>query len=157
MENKCSSGIKWGMKKYDTGFQVFPPNMHRWNASEQAIWTWKKLFISRLYTTNLDLPIIEWDHIIFQYLITLNILHNSRVNQGLLVYSYLWSLYNFNKSPVSPLGTCMVFHDKPGNCMLWGHVGILVHHLTITDTCNVKFLKLALYISLIHCNTPQDH
>ena len=80
MDNDCSSELKEAMKKYNIDFQIAPPNMHRQNSIKRAIRTCKNHFISVLSTTNPDLPISEWDCLIFQCLVTLNIIRNSRVN-----------------------------------------------------------------------------
>ena len=39
MDNECSSYLKEDIKKYDTDFQLAPPQMHRRNTAERAIRT----------------------------------------------------------------------------------------------------------------------
>ena len=46
------------------------------------------------------------------------------VNPYLSEYAYLFGTYDFNKSPMAPLGNVMIVHAKPGNCTSW------VHHFT---------------------------
>ena len=67
--------------------------------------------------------------------ITMNILHNSRVNPDLSAYAYLYGPYNFNKSPMATPGTCVIVHNKPGNFKSWIHnsipgwyIGPLLYH-----------------------------
>ena len=98
--------------------------MHRKNAAERLIRTWKNHFISVFSTTDPDLPIREWDRILSQCVITLNLLRNSRVNPALSSYAYLFGPYDFNESPMAPLGTRVIVHDKLGNRTSWGHHGI---------------------------------
>ena len=95
--------------------------MHRQNSAEWAIQTCKNNVITGLSTTNPYFPIREWDCLHFQFLIALNLLHNARVNPAILSYDYLYCPFDFNKSSMAPPGTREVFHDKPGNCMSWGH------------------------------------
>ena len=90
--------------------------MHRQNAAERAIRTCKNHFISGFSTTDQYFPIIEWDQLLSQLLITLNLLRNSRVNPALSEYAYLFGPYNFNKFPMAPPETHMIVHKKPGNC-----------------------------------------
>ena len=110
MENQCSSDLREAMEKYEIGFQLAPPHMHRRNAAEQAIITDKKHFISEFLTTDHDLPIGKWDRLLSQCTITLNLLPNSRVNPALSTYAYLFGPYDFNKSPIAPPGTRVIVH-----------------------------------------------
>ena len=92
-----------------------PPYMHRQNAAERAIRTYKNQFISGFSTTDPDFPISEWDRLLSQCVITLNLLRNSRVNPALSSYAYLFGPYNFNKHPMEPPGTGLIVHKKPVN------------------------------------------
>ena len=121
MENECPSELKESTNKYEVDFQLYPPNMHRWIAAEEAIQTYKDHFISELSTTDPNFPISEWDRIMFQCLITLNLIRNTRVNPSLSAYSYWYGWYDFNKTPIAPHGTHVVIHDKTDNNMSWGH------------------------------------
>ena len=106
---------------YNNNFQIVPPNMKQRNSSERAIRTCKNIFIAVFSTTNPDFPISEWNRLVFQCLITLNIIRNFRVSPDLLACAYLCEPYNFNKSPMAPPGTRVVFHDKPDNHTSWRH------------------------------------
>jgi hypothetical protein len=55
-------------------FQLTPPHLHRRNATERAIRTFKNHFIAGLCTTNPDFPLHLWDRLLPQALITLNLL-----------------------------------------------------------------------------------
>ena len=93
------------MTKYDVNWQLATPHMHRTNAAERAIRTFKNHFIAGLATTNSDFPISEWDRLLQRAEITLNLLQNSHVNPNLSAYAYLFGDYSFNKSPMAPPGT----------------------------------------------------
>ena len=123
MENECSSDLKESMKKNEIDFQMAPPHIHRRNEAEQVIRTPKNNFISGFSKTDPYLPIREWYQITSQCLINLNLLRNSRVNPALSAYAYLFGPYHFNKPPMAPPGTRVVFHKKPGNRTSWGHHG----------------------------------
>ena len=64
------------MKKYEIDFQLAPPHMHRLNAAERAIRTFKNYFISGFSSTYPDLPISKWDRLISQCVVTLDLLRN---------------------------------------------------------------------------------
>ena len=123
MEDDCSSDFKEATKKYKIDFQLAPPHMHRKNVAEQEIQTRTNHFIYGFSTTDPDSPISEWDQILSQCMITLNLLRNYRVKPALSEYAYLFGPYEFNKSPMDPLGTCVIVHDKPVNCTSWVHHG----------------------------------
>ena len=81
------------MKKYKIDFQLDPPHMHRQNLVEREIRTCKNHFISGLSTTDSYLPISEWDQLLYQFMITLNLLCNSRVNPTLFfVHLPFWAV-----------------------------------------------------------------
>ena len=62
------------MKKYEIDFQLAPPHIHRRNAADRAIVTYKNHFMSGLLTTDPDLQISKWDRLPSQHTITLNLL-----------------------------------------------------------------------------------
>ena len=45
--------------------------------------------------------------------ITLNLLRNSRINPSLSVYYQVWGNFDYNKTPLAPLGTKLLVHLKP--------------------------------------------
>jgi hypothetical protein len=66
-----------------------------------------------LATCNPDFLVAEWDRLLFQAKLTLNLLRSSRVNPKLSAYAYLNGNFDFNKTPLAPLGTKVVIHLKP--------------------------------------------
>ena len=139
--NECSSDLKEAIKNEEIDFQLDPPHIQRGNAAEWAITTYKNNFISGLLTTNPYFPMIEWDRLLSQWAITLNLLRNYRLNPSLSAYAYLFGAYDFNKFPMALTGTRVIVHDKmatvnPGSIMAH-RVGILVRHLTTTNVCSV--------------------
>jgi hypothetical protein len=60
LDNKAPGQLKNFMKKSGTTFQLVPPHVHRWNAAERAISTWKDHFISILSSTDLNFPLRLW-------------------------------------------------------------------------------------------------
>ena len=93
------------MKKY-------PSHIHRRNAAEQAIRTFKNHFLAGLAGVDPNFPIKQWDRLLQQTEITQNLLLNSRANQQLSAYAYLFGNFDFNKTPLAPLGTEVAVHIK---------------------------------------------
>ena len=104
-------------------FQRVPPHQHRRNAAEKAIRTAKNHLLSGLATCDPDYPIEEWDRISLQCEITLNLLRNSRVNPNLSAYAYINGNFDFNRTPMAPPGTKVVFHSKPSQRASWAFHG----------------------------------
>ena len=93
--------------------------MHRTNAAERAIRTFKNHLIAGLATCHPDFPLGEWDRLLEQCEITLNLLRNARVNPKLSSYAYLFGPYDFNQCPMAPPGTLLAVHSKPGKRASW--------------------------------------
>ena len=61
LDNELSSDLRECFKKYNIKFQRVPPHIHRRNAAERAIQTFKNHLLSGLATCNSKFPIAEWD------------------------------------------------------------------------------------------------
>ena len=105
-------------------YQLVPPEVHRRNAAERAIQTWKHHFIAGLSTLDPTFPISEWDRLIQQGEITLNLLRNSRVNPNLSAWAYLFGQFDYNSTPLAPPGTKLIVHLKPHKRASWDPHGI---------------------------------
>ena len=82
-------------------------------ASERAIQTWKNHYVAGLSTTNPNCPLQLWYQFIPQAKDTLNMLRRERVNPKLSSYAVLEGQFNFNKTPLAPVGTkALVFLDQ---------------------------------------------
>ena len=81
-------------------------------ATESAIQTFKHYFLAGLSTAGPEYPVAEWDHLLPQVMIMLNLLHNLRINPKLSAYDYLFGDFECNKTPLAPPGTKVVIHKK---------------------------------------------
>ena len=124
MDNEASTDLKSAMTKHKLQYQLVPPDMHRRNAAEKAIRTYKNHFIAGMCTVDPAFPKQEWDRLIFHSYITMNLLRNSRANPKLSSYAYLHGNFDFNKTPLAPPGTKVVVHSKPNNRASWDPHGI---------------------------------
>ena len=79
--------------------------MHRRNAAERSIRTFKSHFLSTLATCDPDFPITEWDRLLQQSEMTLNLLRPARCNPNISAYGYLEGRHDYNKVPLAPPGT----------------------------------------------------
>ena len=73
----------WGAK-----FQLVPPNMHRRNAAERAICTFKSHFLAVLAGVAPEFPRFLWDLLIPQTVIQLNFLCQATLNPRISTWEY---------------------------------------------------------------------
>jgi hypothetical protein len=101
-----------------------PPHVHRCNAAERAIRTLKNHFIAILCGTDPQFPLHLWDRPPPQTLMTFNLLRASRINPQLSVYAVqLHGTFDFNRTPLGPLGTKVITHTKPTMREAWAPHG----------------------------------
>jgi hypothetical protein len=123
VDNEASADLKKGLKKYKFAYQLVPRHVHQRNAAERAIQTFKNNFLAFLSTCDPAFPVTEWDLLLFQAELTLNLLRSLRVNPKLSAYAYLNGNFDFNKTPLAPPGTKVVVHLKPDQCASWAYHG----------------------------------
>jgi hypothetical protein len=79
-DNECPSALLSHLNQHDIQFQLAPPHMHRRNADERAIQTFKNHFSAGLCSVDPSFPLHLWDRLLPQVTITLNLLIQSRIN-----------------------------------------------------------------------------
>jgi hypothetical protein len=113
-DNECSDELKKAFKKHAADFQRVHPHVHRRNSAERAIQTWKNHFCAGLAPTyDPKFPLTEWDLLMPQADIMLNLLRSSRRQPKLSAHACLHGAFNFNRSPLAPPGTRVVVHVTP--------------------------------------------
>jgi hypothetical protein len=120
LDNECSKLMSDHMDKEGIDYQLTPAGLHRRNAAEKAIQTYKNHFIAGLCTTHPDFPLNQWDRLIPQASITLNLLRPSRINPNLSAYAQVHGAFNYNKTPLAPPGIQVLAHVKPKDRKSWG-------------------------------------
>ena len=123
MDNECSRDLQKALHEESCSFQLVPPHVHRRNAAERAISTFKDHLLSMLSSVNPEFPISAWDYLIPQAELTLNLLRNARANPHLGAWEYLFGVYNYNATPIAPVGTKVLAHVKPQQKQSWGFHG----------------------------------
>ena len=74
LDNECPELIKQYFRDEDVEWQLVPPNLHRNNAAEKVIGTFKDHFITILCSCDPLFPLHLWCHLIRQATTTLNLL-----------------------------------------------------------------------------------
>lgn len=131
----CESGCK---------VELTPANLHRRNAAEKAIQTFKSHLIAVLAGMSDTFPIHQWDKLLPQTVLTLNLLLKLNVVPNILAYSYHHGPFDYNHMPLAPMGCAVQFHIKPGRQKSFGeHLANGWYLQTSPEhyCCYVVFLK----------------
>jgi hypothetical protein len=112
------------MHANDVDFQLVPPGIHRRNAAERAIRTFKNHFIAGLCSVNKNFPIHLWDQLLPQAEIMLNLLRGSCINPKLSARAQVHGTFDFNRTPLGPPGCRVLAHAKPDKRKTWAPHGL---------------------------------
>eukprot|EP00804_Cyclotella_cryptica_P018372 CCRYP_015481-RA/>CCRYP_015481-RA protein AED:0.17 eAED:0.17 QI:0/0/0/1/1/1/2/0/862 len=119
MDNQCSKAVEKYIRSTKADIQLVNPDDHRVNAAERAIQTWKEHWLSGMGTLDPTCPIQLWCQFIEQGQDTLNLLRVSRVNPKLSAYAVLDGQFNFDKTPLAPVGTRALILLDPNSRKTW--------------------------------------
>ena len=123
MNNETSGEFMRSLKDKGLKYQLVPPNSHPRNLEEWDIQTWNKYFKAGLASVDPNFPLSEWDILIHQTNITLNLLHSSRLNPKMSTYTHIFGKFNFAASPLASSGTKIVTHITPEQRLTWELIG----------------------------------
>jgi hypothetical protein len=110
LDNECSQDLKNAFLANKIAFQCVPPHVHRVNAAERAIRTFKNHFIASLCTVDTTFPMTEWDRLLPQATLTLNLPHSPRIHPSLSAHASLHGNFDYNRTPIAPIGTRVIAH-----------------------------------------------
>ena len=105
-------------------FQLVPPHLHRTNAAERAISTFKDHLIAGLSSADPSFSIHLWCRLLQQAQTTLNLLRLSRINPRISAEAILNGQFNYNRTPLAPPGTRVIVHNAPSVRKTWDTHGV---------------------------------
>ena len=123
VDNEASLELKQAMKKEQIDYQLVPPHNHRANYAERAIQTFKSHFKAILATCDPAFPLAQWDLLLPQANLTLNLLRSARSNPKLSAHAYLFGNFNFQATPLAPPGTRVIAYKTSNTRTTWGSHG----------------------------------
>jgi len=115
LDNEVSEELIATIKNKKLRYQLASPHDHRLNPAERAIQTFKNHFIAYLQGCDKRRPKYLWCQFIPQTVMTLNMLRQSRINPKLSAHDQLFGTFNYNRTPLAPLGTKVIIHEKQNN------------------------------------------
>jgi hypothetical protein len=113
------------MDELDVQWQLTPTGIHRRNAAERGIHTFKNHLQAGLASTDDNFPLHLWCRLVQQVQLTLNLLRNSRINPQLSAEAQLNGQSDYNKTPIAPPGIRVVIHEKSNKRGTWAPHGTL--------------------------------
>jgi hypothetical protein len=113
MDNECSKMVEADINSYKMDIHLVPPCNHQVNVAERAIATFKEHFIAGLATVDKNCHQQLWDEFLHQVELTLNFLCFSRCDPSKSSKKEVHSPYDFNKTPITLIGTKDLVYDNP--------------------------------------------
>jgi hypothetical protein len=104
MDNEASAAVKEFLRKENIQYQLVPPYIHRRNAAERAIRTFKAHFIAGISTVDAHFHMHIWCRLVNQAIITLNLLRNSRLNKKFSAYAQVFGQFYLSTTLLAPPG-----------------------------------------------------
>ena len=83
MDNEACDILKKTLLNKNILYQIIPPHIHLWNAAKTSIQTFKDHYISGLWSTDPRYSPQEWNRLLPQATMILNLLHTSHTNSKL--------------------------------------------------------------------------
>ncbi|KAL7476769.1 hypothetical protein ACHAW6_002606, partial [Cyclotella cf. meneghiniana] len=120
LDNEAPEELKQAIRENGCRVELTPADQHRRNAAERAIQTFKGHFISVLAGVSEDFPINQWDELLPQTILTLNLLRQSNIAPNISAYAYHHGSFDYNRMPIAPMGCAVQFHIKPSRRKTWG-------------------------------------
>ena len=136
LENEASKEyLQVVTQTWKATFQLVPPDVHRCNAAERAIRTFKAHFIAILEGIDSAFPISLWDTLLSQTKITLNLLRRATLAPDISAWGYYNILINYDVTTFIPIGCKVAIHNKPRTRKTWDFcacdgfsIGSALHH-----------------------------
>eukprot|EP00804_Cyclotella_cryptica_P003430 CCRYP_002088-RA/>CCRYP_002088-RA protein AED:0.24 eAED:0.23 QI:0/0/0/1/1/1/2/0/894 len=120
LDNEAPDDLKTTIRGNGCLVELTSADMHWRNATERAIQTLKGHFISVLAGVANDFPISEWDQLLPQTVLTLNLLRPANVAPNVSTYAYHHGQFDYNHMPLGPMGCAVQFYIKPNRQRSWG-------------------------------------
>ena len=123
LDNEASKAYTNNITKHGIKYQLTPAQIHRRNIAERAIQTFKNHFITILAGAHSTFPKNEWDRLLPQAELTLNLLRTSRINPNLSAEEQLNGTFNYNNTPLAPPGIKVLSYKMPSHRASWADHG----------------------------------
>ena len=131
------------MKENIIDYQLAPPGMHRLNSEERDISTFKDHFITVLCAAYPYFLMQNWECLLEQADITLNLLCPSGLNPRLSAYAQMNGEFYLSLNPMESTEKKILVHYKPHNICTWAphvHKGWYVSPTMLHNRCLTSYI-----------------
>ena len=124
--------------------ELVPPGCHLRNAAEVVIRNFKAHFLSVLTGTAEIFPPYLWDRLLPKAEVTVNLLRHSNTAPHVSAYSHLSGPFDYNKTPLVPMGCEVQVHEKTDKRGTWEYHSVNIWYLATspeyyhTHLCHIK-------------------
>jgi hypothetical protein len=102
LDNEAPEELKQAIRENKCRVELTPADQHRRNAAKRAIQTFKGHFMSVLVGVADDFPIHQWDELLPQTILTLNLLRQSNVAPNISAYAYNHGNFDYIECQLHP-------------------------------------------------------
>eukprot|EP00804_Cyclotella_cryptica_P021962 CCRYP_000901-RA/>CCRYP_000901-RA protein AED:0.35 eAED:0.34 QI:0/0/0/1/1/1/2/0/655 len=121
LDNEASLAFRQAITSNGSTYQIVPPHVHRRNAAEHDIRTFKDHFLAVLAGTAPSFLADRWDLLIPHAELTLNLLRASHCNPTRSACKDLFGYFNFDATPMGPAGCRVLIHNKATTRCSWDY------------------------------------
>ena len=121
LDNEISESVRQVLKNNNISIDLTPVGQHRRNKAERAIRTYKNHHVATVAGFDKDCPLELWSDAVDQIELTINLLRTSPL--GSSAWAAVHGQFDFNKTPIAPLGIKVVAHVPADRRAKWDHHG----------------------------------
>ncbi len=103
LHNEALEAFKKEIRK-NCKIELVPPVNHRQNLAERAIQTFKNHFKAIIAGVDNSFPMRQWDKLLPQTILTLNLQWQLNVAPTVSAYAYINGPFDYNAMPLAPMG-----------------------------------------------------
>ena len=117
-----------GNTKNNCAIKQVPPHCHQRNGAEVTIIEFKQHFLSIIVGVAKYFPMHQWERLLPQAELTLNLLQQSHTNTTptLSDNAEMFGTCNYNKIPVGPMGCSVLVHENTNACATWDNHAVYI-------------------------------
>ena len=94
-------------------YRLVPPGNHRTLHAERDIRTWKNHFIATRAGVDKSFPTNQWDALLDQVDLTLNLLRPCEIIPNKSAWEYVCGPYDYKTNPIGPAGAKVLVYENP--------------------------------------------
>ncbi|OEU20461.1 hypothetical protein FRACYDRAFT_181335 [Fragilariopsis cylindrus CCMP1102] len=123
LDNEISTELIAAIREQNLEYQIVSPGDHRLNHAERAIQTFKSKLIAFREGADPSFPKNCWDLFVTQTVLAMNLMRPSRINPLISAYTLIHGEFDFNRTPMAPVGCKVIVHDRRGERGSWSNHG----------------------------------